>query len=76
LDALSISHNCIKLIFLVLEEDSASLTHHLSADYAGNCFFASTSAVLCWLVVEDSSSSDAIQTQHGKHHLVQTPPAT
>jgi hypothetical protein len=39
LDALSISHNCIKLIFLVLEEDRASLTHHLSADYAGNCFF-------------------------------------
>ena len=43
-------------VFLVLEEDRDPTTHLLPVDDVGNCFFASASALRCWLIVEVSTS--------------------
>ncbi len=44
------------LFFLVLDDGSDALTHHLLVGFAGGCFLVSVSVLGCWLVVADSSS--------------------
>jgi hypothetical protein len=47
--------------FLKIEDNgAASLTHHLPADFEGNCNFASAPASGCWLVEADCTSRTEI----------------
>ena len=44
------------MFFLVVDEESAALTHHLPVGFEGVCFFVSASGLGCRLVVEISTS--------------------
>ncbi len=50
--------------FLVLEEESAALIHHLPAGLASGSVLASTSGLGCWLV--EANSTSIIERLHSK----------
>jgi hypothetical protein len=60
-------------VFLVLDEESAALTHHLPVDVEVNCVLVSVIATGCRLVVVDSASRHGtffdLLIKHGLWHF-------